>query len=184
MLSHVAAAAARLQTQAMANGNNNNDLALLINEMGFTRNEAIMALSESNGNLEMAINNILAGNCAPPAYSEISNDKVLNAADEPSRPYDVFPTFAENNYDQSKLPSKNGLGINTNPPPYTKVCLEMELKDWETNCPANFFKPSLPSCSSLRCSTCFDEIFENEKLSDSSNRAVKDGIRVNTSHLD
>ena len=165
----------------MANVNDNaEELALLTNEMGFVRSEAIMALLESNGNLEMAINKLLAGNCAPPPYSEISHDKVLNVAEEPSiiRPYDIFPTIAENIDEKSNLPSKYGLEVNSNPPPYTKVCLEMELKDWETKCPANFFKPGFSSGSSLRCSTCFDEIFENEKLSDSSNRAVKDGIRV------
>eukprot|EP00112_Aurelia_sp_Birch-Aquarium-sp1_P025109 Seg82.1 transcript_id=Seg82.1/GoldUCD/mRNA.D3Y31 product="hypothetical protein" protein_id=Seg82.1/GoldUCD/D3Y31 len=159
------------------------EMALRLNEMGFARSEAIMALSESNGNLEMAINKLVAGNCAPPPYSEISNDKVLNSAAEPrpSRPSDIFSTITD---DKSNLPSKYGLEVNSNPPPYTKVCLEMELKDWETNCPANFFKPAGSSSDSFqRCSTCFDEIFEDEKLSNSSNRAVKDGIRVKASHV-
>ena len=50
---------------------NDEKIKTLVNEMGFSADEASMALRETGGDMEMAINKILAGECAPPPYTEI-----------------------------------------------------------------------------------------------------------------
>jgi len=153
---------------------------VLVKEMGFARGEAMMAIADCNGNIELAVENLLTGKYAPPPYSDIENERstILNCDD-------VAISLAPGNRPQmvgsKKISHENYFGIDANPPPYTKVCLKSELDNWEVQSKATFC--SLDSSYSrvgggsfARCSTCFDEIFEKEK-SGLSNKAVKDGFR-------
>ena len=155
---------------------------VLVKEMGFARSEATMAISDCNGNIELAVEKLLAGEYAPPPYSDVQKDlsaavkcdDITIACGSTFRPVEVES--------EKKMNGKSDSGIYANPPPYTKVCLQSELSSWEIQSQATFC--DLDSSYSrigggcfARCSTCFDEIFENEK-SGASNKAVKDGIRV------
>lgn len=150
---------------------------LLVKEMGFARAEAAMAIADCDGNVELAIEKLLAGNYSLPSYAETVQDAVVSS-DDVNLKWD--PDRADHR--QESTGPKNDYGFDTNPPPYTKVCLETELSSWEIKSPATFCK--LDSSyrrnggdAFARCSTCFDEIYESEK-SGMTNKAVKDGIRV------
>ena len=164
----------------MAASQRSDAVDVLVREMGFARSEATMAFADCNGNMELAVEKLLAGEYAPPPYSDVQEDSAsgLNC-DDVKISYDstVRPTFGH-----EKGMHGIDFGVDANPPPYTKVCLQSELNSWEiksqaTFCNLNSSYSRVGGGSFARCSTCFDEIFENEK-SGASNKAVRDGIRV------
>ena len=164
---------------------NKGSLDVLVNEMGFSRVEASMALSECNGNVEQAIEKLVAGAYAPPPYSEIN--QTVSAASEKTSPTFVSPDLINLDIEPMKQDLANkGIVFDSNPPPYSQVSLQAELNAWEDKSSADFFELGgmynrSGGVSVGRCSSCFDEIFENEKAG-LTNKAVKDGIRV-SSHV-
>lgn len=163
----------------MAASAKQNQIDVLVNEMGFARAEAAMAISDCDGNLQLAIDKLLAGEYAPPPYTDTEKDSTLVVSSRDIS-LDIDPGSSKQNQEKTAL--QNGYGLESNPPPYTKICLESELNNWEDRSTATFCKldstfSRTGGGSFARCSTCFDEIFENEK-SGASNKAVKDGIRV------
>eukprot|EP00795_Rhopilema_esculentum_P000803 gene803-10539_t len=166
---------------------NKGSLDVLVNELGFSRVEASMALSECNGNMEQAIEKLIAGAYAPPPYSEINQTASASSEKQSSSPTFVSPDFINVDIEPMKQDLANkGIVFDTNPPPYSQVSLQAELNAWEDKSSADFFELGgmynrSGGVSVGRCSSCFDEIFENEKAG-LTNKAVKDGIRV-SSHV-
>eukprot|EP00794_Sanderia_malayensis_P007595 gene7595-8435_t len=155
------------------------NLDKLVNDFGFPRSEAVMALRDSNGNVQLAITKLCSGAYAPPPYTETPTNQERFAD----------PTMGLNtNFKTDNKPlypdTSNLFGSDTNvvskPPPYSKVYLEGEMKCWENDSPATFSSlndyHSKPKTEELRCSSCFDEIYVNEKAGPF-NKVVKDGIR-------
>ncbi len=156
----------------MATPMNEANLLRLVNEMGFPRSEAIMALTDCNGNIELSVQKLIEGEYAPPPYTELSKSE-------------TEPVYA-NLLELGPMPNKSGSQSNDNSkyelklPPYSRVCLKDELKSWENESSADFFKLEKVNPSKkaeMRCSSCFDEIIEMDK-SGPFNKAVKDGMRV------
>lgn len=56
------------------------DLFKLVNEMGFSRMEAEIALKESQGNLDAAIEKLISGAYAPPPYAQHAQANELSVA--------------------------------------------------------------------------------------------------------
>ena len=161
----------------MAANSDQEGIDILVKEMGFARAEAAMAIADCNGNIELAVEKLLAGEYAPPPYSDIEQDSTVLSCNDVTLECNTSPR-------PEKASHGTDFGVDSNPPPYTKVCLQSELSSWEIKSSATFCKLDSSYSRSgggsfARCSTCFDEIFENEK-SGASNKAVKDGIRVSS----
>ena len=67
------------------------------------------------------------------------------------------------------------------PPPYSKIRLDQEMKQWEEKSSANFFDLAtiFDNGKEERCSSCFDPIREKDSGTFiGAQRAVREGIRV------
>lgn len=148
-------------------------IEILVREMGFAQSEAAMALRDCHGNIESAIDKLTSGIYSPPPYAEIGKDRQLQVG----LPSKSIPGDNSKTNNSSLYPP---LYPDSHPPPYTKASLETEIKVWENDCPATFFKldKSFGSAKEMRCSSCFDVIYDGHEKSGMANKAVKDGPRV------
>lgn len=135
----------------------NSELEKLVNDMGFNRMEASMALDETAGNMNNAIKNLLAGKYAPPPYQqeyaapEFVKLSENNRIDDPSKKtfsnlladlrgkhnapvvndHPTAPSIVDlprnEFFNKFNLPN----GVKEMPPPYEIVYKTEKIKDWE-----------------------------------------------------
>lgn len=142
----------------------NAELENLVNDMGFNRMEASMALDETAGNMNDAIKNLLAGKYAPPPYQqeyaapELVKLSENNRIDNPSKKkfsnlladlrgkhkapvvnndHPTAPSIVDlpNEFNKFDLPN----GVKELPPPYDIMDKTEKIKDWEKDLNVFYF---------------------------------------------
>ncbi|XP_065668921.1 uncharacterized protein LOC105850927 [Hydra vulgaris] len=146
-------------------------------EMGFSRAEAIMALTETNGNMDNAIENLLQQKYAPPPYSSTnvsSSDKNIECPDQNSFSSENLSKSSsqETNFSPDKIPFDFIKNIPAEfvlpclPPPYQKVDTMNKVKDWEDESKLFHITENternphtdISKYYQKRCNVCFNEI--------------------------
>jgi len=160
-----------------------NELHMLINEMGFNRIEAEMALQESRGDVNAAIGKLTSGTYAPPPYDPVgieqtatasSNISEKNRVDEPSKltfsnlladlkgshkapvveDKPTAPSFSNLSNDVNQIKLELPETAREMPPPYEVVDKSHKVKAWEKEANVFYFDaPSSRSSSSASPST-------------------------------
>ena len=143
------------------------DLNKLVNEMGFNRMEAQMALEESRGDINIATNKLTSGAYAPPPYAPVSEKAAYpshqasiaekNRIDDPSKlnfsnvlgnitgkhnapiveDKPSAPSFTSLTHDLQKIQIELPEGTKQMPPPYEVIDKSNKVKAWEKD--ANVF---------------------------------------------
>ena len=142
--------------------------------MGFQRAEAIMALTETNGNMDSAIKNLSLQKYAPPAYSDIENCGIICAVESPDGcNSNLEKVFTAANFENQPFAAANApmdipdeFALPCLPPPYEKVNTLNKVRDWEDQ--SNVFHINEKNTGNLpidlvkydqkRCSVCFNQI--------------------------
>ena len=148
----------------------------LVNEMGFSRMEAQMALEESQGNIDVAIKKLSSGAYAPPPYAP-TNQSIsasgpyprIEKKNQENKP--TAPSFSSLSRDLNQIQIELPEGTKQMPPPYEIIDKSQKVKAWEQE--ANVFHFDSPTPSSAahqnqpiylqqgdRCDVCFN-ILEN-----------------------
>ena len=87
-------------------------MKVLVEQMGFSRTEAKMALEDCNNDLRTEVGNLLSGKYAPPSYQgpppiyeEASSSQV------PTSSNNIYPTLESNRKENSNIASSNSPGL-------------------------------------------------------------------------
>lgn len=151
----------------------------LVCEFGFGQIEAKLALNDTNGNLELAIDRLLNGQYAPPPYDEPHSIKTFPISDPPTDSSSFgsrvksFPPGTKTNQpyyeDHLTAPGFNEISKQAEnqclPPPYEKVVKLDSIQKWESEAQVIFFNENAAASSSFqnplyneRCCSCFNEL--------------------------
>ena len=162
----------------------------LVCEFGFGRVEAKLALNDTNGNLELAIDRLLNGQDAPPPYDEPSSTKAsfvfdpsTNSSSFGSKVKSFLPGRKKQQpyyEDHPTAPGFNEISKQVEnqllppedqclPPPYEKVVKLDSIQKWEREAQVIFFNENAAVSSSFqnplyneRCCSCFNELQNQE----------------------
>ena len=158
----------------------------LVCEFGFDRVEAKLALNNTNGNLELAIERLLSGQYAPPPYDEPPSIKAFSVSDPsfgskvksllPGRKKQQQPYYEDHptapGFNEISKQAENQLLPPENqclPPPYEKVVKLDSIQKWEREAQVIFFNENAAAGYSFqnplyneRCCSCFNELQNRE----------------------
>ena len=168
----------------------------LVHEMGFNTMEAKMALQDTNGDIDMAVNKLMNGEYSPPPYSSSSasaepqhdakQDAIKKQSAIPKLISDIthrqkfdIPKYEEHPSAPSILdigtkPPGNEVGIESLPPPYEKIEKLSRIRLWEQESNVKHLNDDLSSISSAdvslwcreRCEVCFSKFLKGDDAAD------------------